>query len=159
MQIRRAGVEDAPAISALITSHLPLLTVRPDGAGAGRFLESIAPQAIEVYVTAPNFRYGVAESGSRLAGVVAVRDGTHLFHLFVAGGLQRQGLARRLWAHAMLQAQSSGPVETFTVNASLFAVPAYERLGFVVCGKPVEQHGVAFVPMRTTPGGMPSVPV
>ena len=159
MWIRKARVDDAPAISALITRHLPLLAVRPDGAGAGRFLESIAPQAIQGYVTAANVRYCVAQAGSTLAGVVAVRDGTHLFHLFVAGEFQRQGLARRLWAHALRHAQAAGRVDTFTVNSSLFAVPVYQRLGFAVCGEPVEQHGVVFVPMRTAPGGAPGVPV
>lgn len=123
MQIRPARVDDAPAISALITRHLPLPTVRPDGAGAGTFLEFIAPVAIQAYVTAPNFRYAVAELGPALAGVVAVRDGTHLFHLFVASEFQRQRIARRLWAHAMQAAQSAVRVEAFSVNSSLFAVP------------------------------------
>ena len=51
-------------------------------------------------MTAPQFRYSVAEYGSFLAGVVAGRDGTHLFHLFVASEFQRQGLAMRLWYNA-----------------------------------------------------------
>ena len=78
MQIRQARAEDAQAISALITRLVPLLTVRPDGQGSGKFLEFVAPTAIAAYVAAPNFRYAVAEDGSTLAGVVAVRDGTQL---------------------------------------------------------------------------------
>ena len=106
------------------------------------------------------FRYAVAELGPALAGVVAVRDGTHLFHLFLASEFQRQGIARCLWAHAMQAAQSAGRVEAFSVNSSLFAVSVYGRLGFgfVVCGERVEQHGVAFVPMRMTPPGVPGAP-
>ena len=65
----------------------------------------------------------MAELGPALAGVVAVRDGTHLFHLFVASEFQRQRIARRLWAHAMQAAQSAVRVEAFSVNSSLFAVP------------------------------------
>ena len=90
------------------------------------------------------------------AGVVAVRDGTHLFHLFVVSEFLRQVFARRLWAHAVQEAQSAGRDEAFNVNSSLFAVQVVERLGFVVCGDRVEQHGMAFVPMRHAPGAVRS---
>lgn len=36
----------------------------------------------------------------------------------------------------------------FTVNSSLYAVPVYERYGFIPAGLRVEVHGIAFVPMK-----------
>jgi predicted GNAT family N-acyltransferase len=35
-----------------------------------------------------------------------------------------------------------------TVNASLYAVPVHQRLGFVATGEPRSQNGITSVPMR-----------
>jgi predicted GNAT family N-acyltransferase len=82
-----------------------------------------------------------------LAGVVVVRDGTHLFHLFVAESFQGRGWARQLWQHALFHI-ATGTTPDVTVNATLRAQGFYERMGFVASGPAVETRGVAFVPMR-----------
>lgn len=119
----------------------------PGGRGAERFLAGITPQAILGYVTSTHFHYLIAEDGADLAGAVALRDGRHLFHLFVAPAYQRQGLARALWA--AVQQGAAKDLETFTVNASPNAVAVYERLGFTAHGPRTEVNGIAFVPMKT----------
>ena len=151
MQIRNACVADADAISALILSHLPLLTVAPDGSGAERFLQSVSPAVTEKRLSADNFRFWVAEIDKTLVGVLAVRDTTHLFHMFVAREHARQGLATRLWMHVRDTARADGEAGPVTVNSSLFALPVYRRFGFVDSGPRVEADGVAFVPMRREP--------
>jgi hypothetical protein len=55
MEIRRATPEDAEAISALIKSVAHYFTLHPQGLGAEAFLQSIEPEAIRGYITAPNF--------------------------------------------------------------------------------------------------------
>ena len=55
--------------------------------------------AIQGYVSASNFEYFVAESQGLLAGVVALRDNGHLFHLFVAEPFQGQGPWRQALAN------------------------------------------------------------
>ena len=155
MLIRPARLEDAVAISALIHSVTPFLTVNPDGAGAGEFLKTITPEAVRGYIAADNFVYQVAWAGDQLAGVVAMRDYRHLYHLFVAPEFQRQGLARRLWEHARSQAITARNDAGFTVNSSVFAVTVYERFGFKASSPKVEAHGVAFVPMFITPETAP----
>jgi GNAT superfamily N-acetyltransferase len=99
---------------------------------------------------AAEYRFRVAEDGAVLAGVVAVRAATHLQYLFVARSHQRTGLARRLWERARLDAIGGGNAAgRFTVNASSYAVPAYERLGFRRVGTPQEANGVRFQPMES----------
>jgi len=146
--LRPALVADAPAIVALIDDLMPFLTLHPDGAGAEKFIENCRQPAIEGYLSLPNYAYQLAHIDGELAGVVAMRDNTHLFHMFVPRALHRRGMARRLWQAARDASLARGSVTAFTVNSSLYALPLYTSLGFVATGPKVEMGGIAFVPMR-----------
>lgn len=148
MILRPATPSDAPAIATLIASFQPLLTNDPSGAGAEHFLASVSEDAERQYLESDRYRFIVAEAGAVLAGVVALRDSRHLFHLFVDARFQRQGLADRLWRTVRDEALCPGHPGEFTVNASLNAVPAYGRLGFVATGDVQSVHGISFRPMR-----------
>lgn len=146
--MRPALVADAPAIVALIDDLMPFLTLHPDGAGAEKFIQHCRQPAIEGYLSLPNYAYQLAYLDGELAGVVAMRDNTHLFHLFVPRALHRRGMARRLWQAAREVSLARGGVTAFTVNSSLYALPLYASLGFVATGPKVEMDGIAFVSMR-----------
>jgi GNAT superfamily N-acetyltransferase len=145
MQIRKAIPEDAVAISALIRSVAHYFTVDPSGKGADRFLESITSQAVKNYIISDNIYYIAAFHHHELAGVAALKDGSHLLHLFVSSKYQRQGLARKLWS--AVQAGATVEINEFTVNSTPYAVPFYERLGFRSTGPRTEKNGIAFIPM------------
>jgi GNAT superfamily N-acetyltransferase len=146
MHIRQATQEDAEEISRLISSVAHFFTVEPDGSGAEGFMLSITPEAIRNKLRDPCFHYLCAFQGVTLAGVGALREGRHLFHLFVSPTFQRLGVARQLWQ--ALQAAAVPPAEVFTVNSTPYAVPTYERFGFVATGQRIEMNGIAFVPMK-----------
>jgi ribosomal protein S18 acetylase RimI-like enzyme len=146
MNIRPAKTQDAEALSALINSSAHHFLIDSSGRGAERFLEGITPQAILGYITSSNFYYLIAEDGTNLAGAVALRDGRHLFHLFVAPAYQQRGLARALWEAAKQGA--SKDLKIFTVNSSPNAVAVYKRFGFTTNGPRTEKNGIAFVPME-----------
>lgn len=147
LNISTATIDDASAISRLITSVARFFTLQPDGAGAEDFLKTISPGAVAGYLADPRFAYFKAVENGTLAGVVAVRDGSHLYHLFVDESFQRRGLSRQLWDHARAAVRDANP-GYFTVNSTPYAQPVYERFGFVATGPRVETHGIAFVPMR-----------
>lgn len=151
MHIRPAAPDDADEISALIVQLSDPFYLHPSRAGAELFLASISPGSIRSYVKAANFSYQVAVEESAIAGIVAVRDNSHLFHLFVAAPFQRKGLGHCLWSTAKAQARRAGNTGEFTVNASLNAVPAYEKFGFARTGEIQRMHGVFFQPMRLNP--------
>ena len=148
MSIRAATIADAEAISALITDLSEPFYTSPTREGAEPFLTSVSPEAQRGYIAAGNFSYYVAESDCRLAAVVALRDNSHLFHLFVAKPLQGTGLARRLWNVVKTNAMATGNPGQFTVNSSLNAVPIYEKFGFVRKGDVQYMHGISFQPMQ-----------
>lgn len=151
MQIRLAIEDDAESISALIQGVAHCFTLSPDGVGAEAFLESIRPPAVASYIKAANFIYFAGFADGRLAGVVAVRDLSHLYHLFVATEFRKRGIARTLWNHAKHAAMLAGSTRIFTVNSTPNAVPVYERFGFRATGPRVEANGIAFVPMASDP--------
>jgi GNAT superfamily N-acetyltransferase len=95
------------------------------------------------------FRYRLAECDGELVALIGIRDNAHLYHLFVAPEFQRQGLGRRLWELEKAESLRTG-ASAFTVNASLNAIPVYERLGFVIAAPVQDVDGVRFVPMRLT---------
>ena len=148
MKIERAAIADAPRMSALIRELSKPFLISPTGEGAESFLASISESAIQGYVLASNFEYFVAGDQGLLAGVVALRDNSHLFHLFVARPFQARGLGGKLWQMVKARAIQSGNPGKFTVNSSLNALPVYEKFGFVASGAVVQTHGVTFQPMQ-----------
>ena len=147
LHIRLATSDDAAAISAVILVSADKLTVHPDGRGAAEFLATLAPAAIDGCIRSTRFRYWVGTIDGVVAGLVAMRDYAHLFHLFVAPAYQRQGLAAQLWAHTRADALAHADISAFTVNASLYAAPVYRAFGFQDTSQPVEVNGIAFIPM------------
>jgi len=129
MEVRPLDSADVPvlvpAMAALLRSlALQFVVHESTPLGAAAFLAENDEHGIRGYL-ARGHACHVALDGDQLAGFIAIRDNSHLFHLFVGTAWQRQGLARRLWHMAR------GGDGNFTVNASNYAVPAYERLGFV----------------------------
>ncbi len=147
MLIRLADIDDAPAISDLIT---PLarkqIAHEFSDEGARNLLSSMTPEAIDGYFRS-GYRYHVAEDAGRLVGVVAVRDNKHLYHLFVVEQYQGQGLARELWSVAKEACVAAGNPGEFTVNSSRFALGMYRKFGFVESGPPENKQGVVYFPM------------
>jgi GNAT superfamily N-acetyltransferase len=148
--IRDATEDDAPRISALLTQLAEDFIVG-DFAADGRkhLLSQFTVPEMQTRLRSREYRFQVAEHGAELLGIVAVRAARHLQYLFVAKSHHRIGLARRLWTAARIDAIQSGNVtDSFTVNASAYAVPAYERLGFRCAGPMQEANGVRFQPME-----------
>jgi len=108
----------------------------------------LSVQSEREYLASERYRYLLAYSDSQLAGFIAIRDGSHLFHLFVERSHQRQGIARRLWERAFRELCAPSSDGGFTVNSSLSAVPVYEAFGFVPAASIQSMHGISFLPMR-----------
>jgi len=148
LTIRRALGGDAEAIGRLILALSHHVLDDPAAPGAQRFLDSLTPAATAERIASPRFDYFVAQIESQpdaqLCGVIALRDGSHLYHLFVRADLHGQGVARALWARIRERSQA----DAITVNSSPSAVPAYLRLGFSVVGPAQSQQGLVSVPMR-----------
>lgn len=151
-RIRPASTVDAEAIATLIGSLVHYFVADPSAASVQPFLATFRADAIAKLLADPAFFCLCAEGADGLLGVLTLHLAAdipaHVHHLFVHPAAQRRGLARALWQAAQGRLPAATAV---TVNASEYAVPVYQRLGFVVSADVMERNGVRYVPMRTSP--------
>jgi GNAT superfamily N-acetyltransferase len=86
----------------------------------------------------------VAEHEGRIAGMIDVRDASHVCLFFVESTDRSQGIGRALLLAAIERRPAASII---TVNSSPWAVPVYERLGFVASGPEIGRNGIRAVPM------------
>ena len=151
MKIRAAGISDAPSISKLIiplSEHYILHEFPPQARQA--LLASMSPDGIAKLMES-GCAYHLAEMDHRVVGVVAIKECSHLYHLFVDEAHQRRGIARQLWTTAMQVCLDGGASGEFSVNSSRYAQSVYERLGFIVRSAAQGRNGVVSIPMIFSP--------
>ncbi len=148
MRIRPIEEGDVPAVARLLNQLARKFIVHESTPeGAATFLRENDEEAIHRYIALGHV-YHVAEADGEIAGFISVRDCTHVFHMFVGAQWQGQGVARRLWEVARSGAVERGGSGAFTVNASNFAVPVYEAMGFVRTAPTQCVKGLYFNPMK-----------
>lgn len=87
--------------------------------------------------------YGAYEDDVPI-GIIATRsEGKHIALFFVDGKYHKQGIGKQLW-NVML---SENPYHELSVHSSLYAIPVYERLGFVKTGEIQTEDGITYLPM------------
>lgn len=147
MLLRLATFNDAEAISRLIAGVYDDIFLHRDRSGAQAFLASVTPPSIASAIAARNFHYLVMEEDGVIVAAGALRDGRHIYHLWVAASHRGRGLARMLWEALRHAAIDAGNPGEFTVNASLAAMPVYAAFGFVAEGEREESGGLVYQPM------------
>jgi GNAT superfamily N-acetyltransferase len=151
--IRPASVQDAAAIGELADSLAGYFLEDPDRPElADDFFNSISVAVLQERLADTRYRFLVAEKGTRIVGVAAMLNSRHLYHLLVRREWHGRGLGKRLWEAILQDAMSAEGEPVFTVNSSLYAVPVYERFGFVVNGEAKRESGLVFVPMVLNAG-------
>ena len=148
INIRKTVNSDAEKISELIHSLMHLFLVDPDGKGAEKFLQMVTPTGLTGLMTLPNVNYLLGEEDGVFCGVVAVRDNSHLQHLYIVPSFQGRGIGKYLWEFARDQAVAAGNAGQFTVNAVLSAIPFYQRMGFESVGDVTLTGGLRCQPMK-----------
>ena len=140
--MRHADIGAVAALLRALALEFIVHDSRPEQAST--FLRENDAQGIAAYLD-QGFVYHVADDGGAIAGFIGMREQRHVFHLFVGKQWQGRGLARRLW-----EAARTGATPPVSVNASNYAVPAYEKLGFVRTAPMTEKNGIRFNPMLWT---------
>ncbi|MDP1540215.1 MAG: GNAT family N-acetyltransferase [Moraxellaceae bacterium] len=153
LAIQLAREADSEIIAELVQSVAHYCLSDPSGSGAEGFINSISQESISKYINSADFIYALCFINSKLAGVAALRNNTHIYHLFVNPDFHRLGIGRKLWQFLKSEAENLGNPGSFTVNSSIFAVPVYSAFGFVPVGEPQVKNGVQFQPMQISANG------
>jgi len=88
--------------------------------------------------------WGCFHNGKAI-GLIAGRDPGHISLLFVDKQYHRQGVARALYQKFVEHYSNCSEI---SVNSSLYAIEAYQRLGFVATDVEQQKNGIRFVPMK-----------
>jgi GNAT superfamily N-acetyltransferase len=116
--------------------------------GVEEFRKFIVPEAIlQRFQTGFSFAF-LALCGEEIMGYIEVRDNSHIMLFFVRKEYHRRGISRRLFSLALDKCLEIDPeLASITVNSSPYAVPIYERLGFVQAQSERIKNGIRHTPM------------
>ncbi len=91
----------------------------------------------------------VAKEEETIAGVIEIREGSHIPLFFVRESFQGKGLGNRLFRKAVKKNAEKNPsVEVLTVNSSPYAVDIYKSLGFRNSAAMQVKSGIRYYPME-----------
>ena len=145
---RRAIVTDAASIVELVLTSQKKFTFHEfSEQGRAHMRELYTEQAMRSLIMRGDVHF-VAEVEDELAGVFGMREERHVAHNFVAERYHRRGISSALWELARADCIKSGNPGVFTLRSSTYAVPLYERWGFVATDKVQTFNGIVFVPMQ-----------
>jgi len=128
LEIRHALEADASDVAELIYSTSVACCFTSEQPCPEWYKNSVLPSQIANLLKSEQMVWLVAIQEQTLAGVLAVSDKSHVKYFFVHPAYQKLGIGRQLWHFAL---HRGGLGNSLTVRSSLFAVPVYERLGFI----------------------------
>lgn len=115
--------------------------------GRLNFFEAASPGALQKLLEEDRVAL-VALIGDSIVGVLCMSTSRHLKLMFVDAAHHRRGIASKLWVEAVRLCLAEDPSDApFTLNATDYGVPAYERLGFRQSAERTQKNGMIFTPM------------
>ena len=147
-RIRKGIIDDSVEISSLISRNSKVLLADDfEDDGLDFFLRSVEAQSIREYME-QGFRYLVAEYNDVIVGVIAIKDFSHMFHLFVDKDYHQRGIAKMLWQDMRSYSFEKGNRGFFTLNSTTYALPIYQRWGFEITSEAKRAYGIRYTPMK-----------
>ncbi|MFA6075613.1 MAG: GNAT family N-acetyltransferase [Negativicutes bacterium] len=117
--------------------------------GVENFLKAIQPEVIIQRLIEGKRSIIVAECKTGIVGAVETKDGNHISMLFIDKSHHRQGIAKELMLQAINRFREINPnLQTIILNSSKYAIPFYEKLGFVCTGPERKRNSVLSTPME-----------
>jgi len=152
MKIREAKQTDAAAISSLVLKSAEK-HIRGEFSDDGweLFQRMFSEDCQRELLRNKLYYFLVVEQDKQIIGMLALKDISHIFQLFISTECQRQGVGSMLWNH-YLQAIKTGKLskqhfDSITLNASDFGKGFYLKLGFETAGKRKMKKGVYINPL------------
>ncbi len=94
------------------------------------------------------YRVMVALDGKKIAGVISVRDSSHISLLFVEESYHNRGIGKSLIEEMQEYLTLEEGITKITVNSSPYAVGFYHNIGFTDTGLEQMSGGIRFTPME-----------
>ena len=115
--------------------------------GTDSFLSFLWGKRVKEMLENGSFRVWVCHADGVPAGMIALRENSHISLLFVKGNFHRRGIGRMLYTEAKKHALASG-TKIITVNASEYGLPFYRAMGFYETDMQLTSDGIIYTPME-----------
>jgi GNAT superfamily N-acetyltransferase len=121
--------------------------------GVANFGDFILPDSVLQRKNSGRYFLITAKDGNQIVGMIEMQDCNHVCLLFVSKAYHNRGIARELFKTSLEKCRilKEGSLEEIEVNASRYAVPVYEKLGFTKTGDEQIKNGILFTPMKANP--------
>ena len=147
VKIRKAKISDTQILSQLVISLSHYYLSDKTNQLPNWLVDSFTEKQFLARINSPEYVHFVAEVNNRIIGFIVIKQPNHLYHLFVHECYHGQGIGRQLWQYAYHKLQLDSQ-KNIIVRASLYAVPIYERFGFIRADNILEKDGLKFLPMQ-----------
>lgn len=148
MSIQVAKASDVKHIADLVMSlshyYLPPQDLTPDATLPSWLLNSLTEEQFLQRLNSSDYKNYIYIVDEAIVGYISMKEGHHLYHLFVTESHQGKGIANKLWKHTCEQC----PAEKYTLRSSLYAVPVYKKWGFIETDSVKEKDGLKFQSME-----------
>jgi GNAT superfamily N-acetyltransferase len=115
--------------------------------GIIEFLKYVVPDLMQRRLAQGNFVI-VALIDGLISGIIEICCNDHIALFFVKKEYHRMGIAKKLLELAINKCKQTGSdIKVIEVNSSPFAVPIYEKLGFVTTNTEQMVNEIKFTPM------------
>lgn len=116
--------------------------------GVNTFHTFASTESMQSRLLLPNDFILTAKIEDVIVGMIEMRDYSHVSLLFVDSDYQKRGISKALFKQALDACLSHLPtLKAITVNASAYALPIYQALGFVSTDTVQEKDGISYWPM------------
>ena len=143
LTVEKLDINDLLVVSQLIEQSFDE-SVAPtlNDEGIETFKKGLSVESLEKRFNSDNL-FMICRNEKEIIGVGEIRDKNHLNLLFVETRLQKKGIGGKILNELICQTEEN----EVTVNSSLNAVGAYEKLGFDKIGLPSEVNSIKYQPM------------
>jgi ribosomal protein S18 acetylase RimI-like enzyme len=115
--------------------------------GVAEFTKYVNPASMRERLSDNHFAI-LALEGDTLAGVIEVRNYNHISLFFVSREYQNRRIGKKLQELAIHKCRESKPeVTLIEVNSSPYAVPIYQKFGFVKVNEEQISNGIRYTPL------------
>jgi ribosomal protein S18 acetylase RimI-like enzyme len=143
ISIRKADISDIDPVAELVKSLSHYYLENGKRELPAWFDETLSHAAFVDRFTHPEYHSFLAEAAASIVGYISIKNGFHLHHLFVLPEYHNRGIARSLWQYCV----ETLSISMCTVRSSLYAVPAYQKLGFTASSAIEYKDGIRYQSM------------
>lgn len=145
-QARRDEWQDAMALAWRTFLKFEAADYTPEG--VKNFQDFVTDSTLYRMFIVGSYEMFLAVYGSKIVGLLSLRNISHISLLFVDEAYHRRGIATKLLEHVCDYLKSEAGKYSLTVNAAPYGLVFYKKMGFKSLGVERTESGIRYTPME-----------